>query len=313
MNSEQAKKLSLPDILSKLGHQPVNTAKGGREVWYLSPFRLEKEPSFHTSFLGGKWIWNDFGDIGGTVIDFVMRYQSYTNVSQALAFLDKMYLVNPYKPVAGNNKYRKNHLSFQQQRHEEPPESALKLDRVEPIRLMLPYITGVRKIAPAVAKRYLLDVHFVNLTTGKKYFAAGIANRAGGYEIRNPFFKSSIGKKDITLIKGQGATASILAFEGFIDFLSYLTDKNLEAPAEDVVILNSASFGKAAMELIEQGAYLQIFTFFDNDKAGQGVTESFQDKFGEDKVRAINNLYRRFRDYNEMISNRFGNKNEQLT
>jgi len=302
MNSEQAKKLSLPDLLSKLGHQPVNTVKGGREVWYLSPFRSEKEPSFHTSFLNGKWIWNDFGDVGGTVIDFVMRYQNYTKVSDALAFLDKMYLVNPYKPAAGNNKYGKNQFSFQQQSGEKPPESALKLDRAEPIRLMLPYITEARKIAPAVAKRYLLDVHFINLTTGKKYFAAGIANRAGGYEIRNPFFKSSIGKKDITLIKGQGETASILAFEGFIDFLSYLTDKNLEVPAEDVVILNSASFGKTAMELIEQGAYGQIFTFFDNDKTGQGVTESFQERFGAGKVQAMNGLYEGARDYNEKLA-----------
>ncbi len=301
MNSEQAKKLSLPDILSRLGHQPVNTAKGGREVWYLSPFRPEKEPSFHTSFLGGKWIWNDFGDIGGTVIDFVMRYQNYTKISQALAFLDKMYIVNPYKPAVGNNKRLKNHFSFQQQRHEEPPENTLKLDRVEPIKLMLPYITEARKIASSVAKRYLLDVHFENLTTGKKYFAAGIANRAGGYEIRNPFFKSSIGKKDITLIKGQGQTASILAFEGFIDFLSYLTDKNLEAPVEDTVILNSASFGKSAMELIEQGAYQQIFTFFDNDKTGQGVTASFREKFGEGKVQAMNGLYEGVRDYNEKL------------
>lgn len=302
MNSEQAKKLSLPDILSRLGHQPVNTVKGGREVWYLSPFRSEKEPSFHTSYLNGKWIWNDFGDIGGTVIDFVMRYQNYSKVSQALAFLEKIYLVNPYKPSAIAKKYSKNQFSFQQQRHEQPPESALKFDRVEPIRLMLPYITDVRKIAPAVAKHYLFDVHFENLTTGKKYFAAGIPNRAGGYEIRNPFFKSSIGKKDISFIKGQGQTASILAFEGFIDFLSYLTDKKLEVPTEDVVILNSASFSKVAMELIEQGTYQQIFTFFDNDKTGQGLTTNFQEKFGPSKIQAMNQLYEGFRDYNEKLT-----------
>ena len=64
MNSEQAKKLSLPDILSRLGHQPTEIKNGGNEYWYRSPFRKEKEASFHTSFLGGKWIWNDFADSG---------------------------------------------------------------------------------------------------------------------------------------------------------------------------------------------------------------------------------------------------------
>ena len=66
MNSEQAKQISLPDLLEQLGHIPVKTAKAGRELWYRSPFRDEKEPSFHTSFLGGKWIWNDFGAVSYT-------------------------------------------------------------------------------------------------------------------------------------------------------------------------------------------------------------------------------------------------------
>lgn len=50
MNSEQAKQISLPDLLEQLGHIPVKTTKAGRELWYRSPFRDEKEPSFHTSF-----------------------------------------------------------------------------------------------------------------------------------------------------------------------------------------------------------------------------------------------------------------------
>ncbi len=51
----------MPELLNCFGHQPVNIIKQGREYWYISPFRYEKEPSFHTSYLGGKWIWNDFG------------------------------------------------------------------------------------------------------------------------------------------------------------------------------------------------------------------------------------------------------------
>ena len=91
MNSYQAKQLNLPDLMGRLGYEPTSIKKEGKEYWYLSPFRKEKDASFHTSFLGGKWIWNDFGDRGGTVIDFVMRHENYHNVSDALLFLDKFY------------------------------------------------------------------------------------------------------------------------------------------------------------------------------------------------------------------------------
>jgi DNA primase len=91
MNSFEAKKLNLPEIMSRLGHEPISIKKGGNEYWYNSPFRAEKDASFHTSYLGGKWIWNDFGDSGGTVIDFILRHENMTMVSDALKFLDDMY------------------------------------------------------------------------------------------------------------------------------------------------------------------------------------------------------------------------------
>ena len=67
MNSYQAKKLNLPEIMARLGYQPTKEAKGGIEYWYNSPFRAEKEASFHTTYKGGKWIWNDFGDTSSAV------------------------------------------------------------------------------------------------------------------------------------------------------------------------------------------------------------------------------------------------------
>ena len=58
MNSYQAKQLNLPDLMGRLGYEPTSIKKEGKEYWYLSPFRKEKDASVHTSFLGGKWIWN---------------------------------------------------------------------------------------------------------------------------------------------------------------------------------------------------------------------------------------------------------------
>ena len=90
MNAQQAKKIDLPDLLSRFGYEPIKITQGGRELWYPSPFRKEKTASFHTTFKGDKWIWNDFGDSGGNVIDFVMRHEGLL-FKEALAFLRNMY------------------------------------------------------------------------------------------------------------------------------------------------------------------------------------------------------------------------------
>jgi DNA primase len=117
MNSKQAKQINFPDLLSRLGHEPVKITKGGRELWYASPFRKEKTASFHTSYLGGKWIWKDFGDTGGNVIDFVMRYQGI-QFKDALAFLRDVYqdCLFDHSSRAGHSfRQSSNALSYQQQ------------------------------------------------------------------------------------------------------------------------------------------------------------------------------------------------------
>lgn len=295
MNSEQAKQIHLPNLLEKLGHKPFQITKGGNEYWFLSPFREETTPSFHTSFIGGKWIWNDFGDKGGTVIDFVMRYKGFYKVKDALQFLDEIYqgkispvrFKNPNQPELFGNK-------------EEEENPVLELKTVSPLKKSWPYVQG-RGIEEVVAKTYLVDVEFTNLKTGKTYFAAGIKTLSNGYEIRNPFFKSSLGKKDMSLIKGEEGTKTISIFEGFMDFLSYLTEEQTVKAKEDILVLNSLSFQQQAKLFIENGQYEQVLTFFDNDKTGNKATENFKEHFAE-KIFPQNYRYEGVRDYNEKIN-----------
>lgn len=291
MNSEQAKNINLPDLMARLGFQPTEISKGGNEYWYASPFRTEKTASFHTSFLGGKWIWKDFGDIGGTVIDFVMRYKGFYKVKDALHYLDETYQ-GKFKPVIQVNP--KQISIFDKKTNYENP--VLELKTVSALQKSWQYIKG-RGINDAVAKAYLFDIEFINRKTGKTYFAAGIKNLSGGYEIRNPFFKSSIGKKDMTLIKGDEDTKTISVFEGFMDFLTYLTDEKITKTKEDILILNSLSFQQQAKIFLESGRYEQILTFFDNDRTGREATEDFTKSFF-DKVEPQNHRYEGFDDYN---------------
>ena len=296
MNSYQAKKLPLPDIMARLGYEPVKIQKNGNEYWYRSPFRKEKEASFHTSFLGDKWIWKDFGDNGGTVIDFVMQYQNYSSVNEALAFLDKMFLKNHFKPLGGTKTENRN-KSFKN-------EKTLILDAVKPLKhpALTRYLTGERAINLKIGQTYLKEIHFHNTENGKKYFALGMQNQSGGYEVRNPFFKSSLGNKDLSLIKGGEGRGEVSVFEGYMDFLSFLTDRKKQKLQGDVLILNSVSFAEKAKSLIREQSYTKVYTFLDNDTKGRETLESF----GElpTQIITLNHLYKNFKDYNQYLQNR---------
>lgn len=304
MDTAQAKQLSLPDILARLGHEPKKITKAGRELWYASPFRTEKEPSFHTSFLGGQWIWNDFGDIGGNILDFIMRYRN-TDVRGALSFLDDLCRFTPvFKaqiPQKTVPKYTHEPATF---------ELETVLNFGSKAKSIMFYITTERGINPDVAKYYLKEVHFKNLENGKSYFAAGFFNTKNGYEIRNPFFKSTIGEKAISHIDNKSKT--VLVFEGFLDFLSYLTDKKLIRPSDDVIVLNSVSFQEQAAELITTKAYTTICTFFDNDKTGNELTNNYAEQFKNRQFKPQNALYINQKDYNSALTERKNNIKSNL-
>ena len=78
-----------------------------------------------------------------------------------------------------------------------------------------------RGINTELAKRECREVRY--LTNGKPYFAIGFPNRSEGYEIRNNLFKGCIAPKDITHIQQEQPKATCYLFEGFMDYLSFLT------------------------------------------------------------------------------------------
>lgn len=291
MNSEQAKQISLPDLLKQLGHSPVKTAKAGRELWYTSPFRQEKDASFHTSYLGGKWIWNDFGDIGGTVIDFVMRYEGFTSVKEALTYLESKF-PSPAPLFDSPKSEASNPFSFQQQSGREAASNfsenrKLAFISAEPLTnsLILAYLTHERHLSEPLAKAYLCEVKYRNLDTGKEYFAFGMENQSGGYEIRvasdKYSFKSALKARDITVIAGKNPDdKTVNVFEGMTDFLSFLVMMNAGNLAGDSIIMHSlSSFGRTAQHIRAKG-YQTIKTYLDNNTPGQECTQRFCEEFG---------------------------------
>jgi hypothetical protein len=75
-----------------------------------------------------------------------------------------------------------------------------------------------RRIPLEVAECYCKEVKYE--LNNREYFAIGFKNDAGGYEIRNSYFKGSSSPKEITTCNNGAKEAAV--FEGFTDLLSFL-------------------------------------------------------------------------------------------
>ncbi|KAA6317990.1 hypothetical protein EZS27_031942 [termite gut metagenome] len=125
-----------------------------------------------------------------------------------------------------------------------------------------------RKIDLELANRYCKEIHY--RINGRNYFGVGFRNDRDGYELSNPSgFKGCISPKEVTTVWNNRDTC--LVFEGFWDFLSYLTLQNLKQSKHDVVILNSVSNVSQATGFIK--LHKDIYTYLDNDEAGQKATQ----------------------------------------
>jgi len=125
-----------------------------------------------------------------------------------------------------------------------------------------------RKIDLDLANRHCREVHYQNKE--KDYFSIGFRNDKGGYELSSPSnFKGCIAPKDITTI--QNNRDACLVFEGFWDFLSYLTIQKIEKSKHDIAVLYSVANIQKAMAFLK--LHREIYTYLDNDDAELKATE----------------------------------------
>jgi hypothetical protein len=126
-----------------------------------------------------------------------------------------------------------------------------------------------------LAKRHLKQVYAKNLQTGRGILALGLRNEEGGYELRNPFFKSSISPKTITFIRGPTPKPdSIHVFEGMMDFLSAAADCPEQQLDGDAIVLNSVSNLNDAVPYIKRYGYQTLYSWMDNDPAGEKARQA---------------------------------------
>ena len=286
MNIQEAKQIRIADYLQSLGYTPVK--QQGNSLWYKSPFRQETEASFKVNTELNQW--SDYGlGRGGNIIALAEELYASDYVPY---LLNKIAEQAPHiRPVSFYFRQQASEPSFQQLEVRELTHPAL-----------LRYLQE-RGIDTDLARSECKELHFIH--NGKPYFAIGFPNVAGGYEVRNRFFKGCIAPKDISHVRQQGEPREkCLVFEGMMDYLSFLTLRMKNCPTmpnldgQDYIILNSVSNVSKAIDALH--GYERIHCLLDNDEAGRNAYLELAREF-DGHIRDFSDNYNGHKDLNDYL------------
>ena len=288
------KRYPIVEYLERKGIKPVRSTPA--YALYRSPLREETHPSFKVDTEKNLWI--DYAESrGGSIIDLCMRLEGCT-LSEAIRLLGRN--APDYTACSSQKADRA------MKRSSKPMASASGARRLTGISDTLPphlqdYLMKERYIDLAKAKPFLKCISYE--VRGQHYQAIGFANQSGGYELRDSgSFKGTIAPKDITPIfmdrsrnKVTDKIQPVCVFEGFMDFLSFLSMK--EEVTSACLVLNSVSNVARAIRYLNDRHLTHIRAFLDNDDAGRKATNDFI-RAGF-KVEDMSVHYGRFKDLNE--------------
>ena len=278
LQCETARDISITGFLKKIGISPVR--ENQNSVWYLSPIRNENETSFKVSKILNRWYDHGIGK-GGNIIDLVIEMNNNCNVQEALAILDRT--------VPSFSFQQQNTLSGLKS------EAEIRIGKILFIRhpALIRYLER-RKIKAEIADRYAREVHYS--MNDKKYFAIGLENVSGGWELRNPYYKNAAAPKDYSCFSTGNQMLSVT--EGMFDFFSLLTLYPGLPHKSDFLVLNSVSFinriQKVALPYSKVGLYL------DNDPAGRKATKELMADLSNSVDMSA--LYEGKKDLNQLLT-----------
>ncbi|OXA69775.1 DNA primase [Flavobacterium aquidurense] len=279
LSLDDVKTLDMVSYLHSLGFEPSKVVHD--DYWYLSPLRNEKTASFKINRRLNRWYDHGMGQ-GGNIIDFGILF---------------------FKCSIGE--FLKEHRGNSTQYHSPVPvldipeqqQSKITILREKPLQstVLLEYLKQ-RKIPLGLAFKFCSELSYS--IRDHNYYGIGFKNDLGGFEIRNPYFKSSSSPKGITSYDNNNK--EVVVFEGFMDFLSYKAmNYGLQEKKENFLILNSISFLDKARPFMEKHKLVQLY--LDQDVPGQNATKRALD-WGR-KYHDQSALYKEHKDLNDWMIN----------
>ena len=280
------KRYSIVEYLERKGIRPVRRTPA--YAMYRSPFREETHPSFKVDTEKNLWI--DYAEgRGGSIIDLCMRLEGCT-LSEAICRL-------------GQNALEHTAYSYSSSKRETPicpkqKEMASGTRRLICLSDTLPphlqeYLKKERCIDLEKVTPFLKCISYE--VRGRRHEAIGFANSSGGYELRdNHLFKGTVAPKDITPIF-EDMEQPVCLFEGFMDFLSFLSMK--KEITSVCLVMNSVSNVARSIHYLNKRNITSVRAFLDNDDTGRKAVQEFVN--AGFKVEDMAVYYKDFKDLND--------------
>ena len=274
------KNIGIRQFLARRGIQPKYECNG--YGMYLSPLREERTPSFKVDYVRN--LWYDFGSgEGGTLRTLVIRLERCDN-REAVRRLQ-----NGEKRDAGS-------ASLSPGIGERPAAGG-------PLPVLRPAAVPALRILSDAPLRHPALVGYL----ASRGIVPSVRNDAGGWELRSAQFKGGSSPKHITTIDNRSDT--VIAFEGFMDFLAYLSLKYPERLRIDAAVLNSVVNLPKAVPFISR--HPVIHAFFDNDEAGRKATADLIRLCPRNEVIDQSSFYSGHKDVNDYLTARIKGRTQK--
>ncbi len=335
MRTQEARQIPIIDYLERIGAKFARTQNGtnGQEYVYHSPIRDDVKPSLCVNI--SKNIWSDVPEgLGGRLIELVCHVNGLqkTDVSGALNILDSIFPVVSKSSLAVSKiisaktaqpKLAQETSLFNADSPKikdntannatglKKKSVAIEIKQVKPL-FSFPlknYLSDTRKINLNIADQYIKEVHCQLTATGNNFYAIGFKS-GSTYSLRNKNFKGFAGTgADITIFDYQ--TCNILVFEGFIDFLSYLTAKKVSKPPFTCVVLNSSAMIGRLITYVNNVSLISSIGYFrDRDElegknTGLNTLKELNTQLINIKIKDMSATYPQYKDLNDWLVDQY--------
>jgi DNA primase len=283
LSVDQVKGLNIVELLSR--HYGLKFKNRGGQQVSLSPFSEESEPSFFVRKVSGHWLFKDYSSgSGGSIIDFVLLKEGFTEVSEAL---NHIHMLLGSEELSQSCEEVENAQSRMQSNYDikQIYEEVCKNNREVCCEYLLRRGISQELIKDVIEK----DILVHNQHQGHSYCSFAVFDARGGLNCLDNHGidtekKFVLGRKEVFSLD-WGVLSSceeVFISEGIIDYLSI---KTLEGRSYRGLALlgNSVRFGSEVIRNTKR-----IVSALDSDAGGVSGLLELEEKFPEKELIVYN-------------------------
>ena len=280
-----------------------------------NPHQKTESLRIRANYRGNYNYFKDFlTDKIGDLLNFVEYYHNL-NTKEAIELLKDVFNEHNLDKLNEIKERNKAFIEAVQQKIEKQNNN-IEIKKIQDLKnqALIDYLQS-RKIDLMTAQAAnIKEIYYINKNNNKNYFALCFENNSGGYEIRNSYFKGSLGTKDITLIENENSD-EINIFEGFLDYVTAIKISKNKILIQNNIILNSVVEAKKAIETIEKMNNIKkVKLYLDNDAAGKEtsklITEKLSKKKEDIEIEDRSKFYTNYNDLNDFLNKKKLKKKE---